>query len=155
MPREQINTPRHRFVRPVYDTPDGNLPVLVDGADTVAGASVVGVGYRYPNDGEGLVDGETWEHTPALHIGWHGDGINTQVNGDPADAHLDVFVEIHCDELLRIADGIRRTRETFPDGEHNLPAMHRIEIATLTRPEAQKLIRVVKRARDAVFGADE
>lgn len=140
MPREQINTPRHRFVSPIRNPEDGP-----DGP-------ITGYGYRYPLDGEGLVDGEAWEFTPALHIGWHGDGSGAQQNGDPNDSHLDVFVEIHADEILRIADGIRWVRENLTPAP---AAMHRIEITSLTRPETQKLIRVLKRARDAVFGADE
>lgn len=135
MPREQINTSRHRFASPVREVKDG---------------PVVATAFRYPNDGEGLRDDETWELTPALYIGWHGDGIG-HPEGTPTDSHLDVFVEIYADELLRIADDIRAAEKRGKP----YPKMHRVEIVSLTRPETQKLIRVLKRARNSVFGADE
>lgn len=101
-----------------------------------------GWSFKYPQDGDGLEPGEEWENSPYLQIGWH-------AGNDLEQGTLIVSMTVNADEVLRAAEEITRIRADHPVKDWDFSA------GSLTRPEAQKLIRVAKRARDQVFGADE
>lgn len=134
MPREQINTPPRRTV-----TKPSKSNGLKPGE----------VGIHFTQDGDQLRDGEHWEDTPVLLIGWHREGDHA---GLPGDGCVQVHMLVDADEVLRAADKIRRTRES-PD----VPGYPRWEFSTtvLSRAETQKAIKTIRRARDAAYGADE
>jgi len=136
MPKEQINTPARRLVGWMRED-DGTY-------STTSWFS------GWAQDGETLKENEHWENTPVLHIGWHGN------SGSLDDSSLILEFEIDADEVLRAAAQIQARRESFQAGSgDSLIESWPFGTVVLTRPEAQKLIRVTKRARDAVFEADE
>lgn len=127
MPKEQINIPARRVI-----TEHG--PGLKPGEWAMGWAQ----------DGEGLSEGQHWENTPALDVAW-GPSI-----GD--EKSMQFHMEVDADEVLRAAAEIQRLRDT-PD----VPGLTswRFSTVVLSRTEAQKAIKVIRRARDAVYGADE
>lgn len=134
MPREQINTPARRTI----STPTG-----------ANGLKPGEIGMHFAQEGEGLDEGQYWEYTPALFVGWN----RPTDHGMPSeDGCIQFHLNVDPDEVLRAADDIRRTREN-PD----LPGYAHWTFSTvmLTRPDTQKAIRFVRRARDAAFGGDE
>jgi hypothetical protein len=84
-------------------------------------------------DGDGAVEQSVETYTdPAVHVNWHG-------AGNDRTGHVQVSLE--CD---------RSYLEKFPDearGDRYSPV--------LSRSEVNKLIRILRRARDQAYGRDE
>jgi hypothetical protein len=143
MPREQINTPARRTVstylpeRPDPTDPTGRT--VLEGNGLNPGDTAFG----WANDGDRLHDGEHWENTPTLHIGWSAAALDTS---------MVLYLDVDCDEVLRAAEQIKRLRENELLA---CPDEWQFSTVVLTRSEVQKLIATTRRARNSVFGADE
>ena len=148
MPREQINTPARRTITLMRDE-NGEL----DG----------GWAQGWYDPMQSVPEGTAVEPTAVLAVAWRGGHVGTD---DPDGACMYLVMQIGADEVLRKADQIRANRLIeFDPGElpKGVPAARLdqsgevviFETVALSRPEAQKLVRATKRARDAVFGADE
>lgn len=134
MPREQINTPARRTI---------TLPTGSNGLKPGE------FGLHFAQDGDALEEGQHWEDTPTVSVGWDRPGDH----GLPSEEGCIQFhVSVAADEVVRAAAEITRTREN-PE----LPGLNQVTFSTvaLSRVEAQKSIRVIRRARDAAYGADE
>lgn len=134
MPREQINTPARRTI---------TLPTGSNGLKPGE------FGMYFARDGEELADGQHWEDTPTLFIGWHRSGDH----GLPSEEGCVQFhMTVDADEVLRAAEDIRRGRDNpnVPGHEH-----WTFSTTNLSRAETQNAIRFVRRARDAAYGSDE
>jgi hypothetical protein len=129
MPREQLNTPARRVI---------TEPTKTNGLQP--GEWAMG----WAEDGEPLHDGEHWENTPTLYVGW-------AKNDDGLDHGMQIYIDIEATEVLRAADAIRENKEKTG----YLQESWQFYTVSLKRDEAQKIIRVTRRARDAVFDADE
>lgn len=130
MPKEQINTPSRRLVIQMRDK-DGKLD---------------GYAFGWAQDGDALHDGEHWEETPVLYIGW----------SHNIETVMQASIEVGAEEVLRAAEEIKRTRKLADEGA-GIPGHQSwiFDTTALNRAEAQKLIRVTRRARDQVFEGDE
>lgn len=135
MPKDQINTPARRTI---------TLPTESNGLKPGE------FGLHFAQNGDALAEGQHWEDTPTLFIGWDRPGDHS---GPPLDhGCIQFHMTVAADEILRAAAEITRTRE-----HSELPGLDRFTFSTVTlsRAETQKAIRSVRRARDAAFGADE
>jgi len=134
MPKEQINTPARRLVGWMRED-DGSL-------------STTQWFTGWAQDGDVLHDGEHWENTPVVFVGWS--------NHDRLGDSLQISVSVDAEEILRMAKNIEHNRALGLEGAGvTVPDQYEFSTIVMSRPEAQKLIRTAKRARDAVFGADE
>jgi len=119
------------------------------------------------NDSEKAPANSIEEFTPAVSIAWTNG--STEDDG-PEGSSMRLVIQISSDEILREADQIRRYRaetrpaeikpEDLPEGVLAAIVSYPPEVVTfnttgLTRQEAQKMIRVARKARDQVHGADE
>lgn len=134
MPREQINVPPRRTV---------TLPTRTNGLKEGE------VGIHFTRDDEGIEDGQHWEYTPTVFVGWD----RAADHGSPMETGcVQIHMTVAADEVLRMAAEIERTRSI-----DELSGLDRVTFSTtvLPRPEVQKGIRALRRARDAAFEADE
>lgn len=100
----------------------------------------------WAQDGDRLEDGQHWEETPVLFVGW----------SHTVEAVMQVSMEVAAEEVLRAAAEIKRTRKLADEGAGITGYQSWIfDTIALNRAEAQKLIRVTRRARDQVFEGDE
>lgn len=144
MPKESINTPPRRVF---YNGPDGELGFFTEpGGDS-------GQAGPYPDATHHV------EAMPVLTVRW---GKSEPHLGQEEDGS--VYFELHIaeEELLRMADQIRRDRdpEYVPPVDEPKYAgvwwsnMVEFSTAVFSRAELQKLIKVTRRARDAAYGED-
>lgn len=142
MPREQLNTPMRRVITtPRSEREDpGNPGTFFEGNGLQPGEWAM----RWAVDGEPLRDGDHWENTPTLFLGW-------SKIADGLDPDMLVYIEVDADEVLRAADAIQRNKEATGFQQNTWM----FSTVRLTRDEAQAIVRVARRARDAVFGGDE
>ena len=99
-----------------------------------------GYGCGWTPDDEPLSMNQHWEETPVVYVGW----------SHEIEPVIQITVEVDPDEVLRAADEINRARARKVNGSDVFFATTK-----LSRAEAQKLIKVTRRARDQVFGGDE
>jgi hypothetical protein len=127
MPRQQLNIPQRRVVTQIVE--DGK---------------VTGHASRWAEEGDRLRDGEHWEESPILHLGW---SPTTDLGLEGAI----VYIDVDADEVLRAAEEVKRNREVFGNGA---TSYHQFHTVVLKRSEMQEIIKTVRRARDAVFEPD-
>lgn len=133
MPREQINTPARRTI---------SEPTESNGLNPGE------YGLHFAQDGDELHEGQHWEDTPTLYVGWHRPNDHSL----PSESGcVQLHMSVDADEILRAAAEITRARENT-----DLPRVHRWTFSTvnLSRAETQTAIRLVRRARDAAYGKD-
>lgn len=129
MPREQLNTPARRVI--TTPMPDNGLQ---------PGEWAMG----WAEDGVPLVDGQHFENTPVLSLGW-------SKIADGLDPDMIVYIDVEATEVLRAAELIRENEQKTG----YLQESWQFHTVKLSREEAQHVIRTMRRARDAVFGGDE
>lgn len=155
MPYNQINTPARRLVTTAMpERPDPDNPgTFIEGNGLPEGHTAFG----WAQPGDILHDGEHWENTPTLFVGWSSGPISGSPDAAvPGDSSLQFTMEVDVNEVLRAAAEIERNRKLNAEGA-GVGELITWGFSTVVihRPEAQMLIRTAKRARDAVFGADE
>jgi hypothetical protein len=134
VPRQQLNTPARRTIT-VHD------PAIPNGLKP--GEWALG----WAEEGDRLHDGQHWENTPTLFLGW-------QTTGNLDHGPL-IYIQVDADEVLRAADEIKRNREQAAAGIV-APLEHwDFHTVVLTRDEMQQIVRTTRRARNAVYGGDE
>jgi hypothetical protein len=152
MPREQINTPARRTITTFLpDRPDpNNRGGTLKGNGLSEGEWALG----WAQPGDMLHDGQHWESTPVLLVGWSKAGPDDL----PGDS-LQLVMDVNTEEVLRAAETIKHNRELYAQGQVAAPDpeydMWSFSTVVISRPEAQKAIATVRRARNAVFGTDE
>lgn len=146
MPYNQINTPARRVITQMFDQPTSDSAPVPNG---------YALGWAQP--GDILLDNQHWENTPTLFVGWSSGPISGSPDAAvPGDSSLQFTMEVDVNEVLRAAAEIERNRKLNAEGA-GVGELITWGFSTVVihRPEAQMLIRTAKRARDAVFGADE
>ncbi len=155
MPRERINHPRLRTIT----TPNGMNGLRDD---------EWGLHFE-PDDQRPLDRGEYREPSMVVSLVWVAETPHPTGLGAPPSNYLTIEVEVAADEVLREADAIRarRARAALPWAEANPgvpepltkpePTYETSIFSTvaISRHNAQKLIAMTRRARNAVFGGDE
>lgn len=133
MPREQINTPARRIITEATPT-NGFEPGQW--------------GSHFADRMEPLGDGQYVEDSPVLMVGWN----RPEDSGLPTQGSLRFDMHVSTTEIMRVAEMIQRMKE---DGTVAIPAEWEFSTTTINRVEANKAIRIIRRARDAAFEADE
>jgi hypothetical protein len=133
MPREQINFPKSH-------------PAVVTGISPAE---------PWPSDTPPTFGEVTYDYVdPRLHVNW------LRVD-DFGAGHVQLSLEAHPQDILGRANDARAILDKLapaaPGEMQTLSADTSIfqYTPTLTRDEINKLIRVLRRARDAVYGSDE
>lgn len=88
--------------------------------------------------GEVLKDGDVIQEEPSLDVNW------------TKDRHVQISIEAPIDWWQRFQESYAQEIEENPNRMH-----YAAFTETLTRAEINDMIRVLRRARDAVFGGDE
>lgn len=101
------------------------------------------------------------EDAPIVYLGWTSSN-NQSETGDPNSAYVQFHVEIAEEEILRMANEILKGRM---DAGKSLQRSHPVHVwhsqprtfstTVLNRTELNRMIKTIRRARDAVFGSDE
>lgn len=126
MPREQINTPARKTIT---DFEDGQW------------------GSHFTDRIEPLAENQYTEDTPHLSVGWH----RPEEHGLPDQGSLQFHMHVSVTEVMRVAEMIKRMKAD----EIAIPAHWEFSTIAINRTESNKAIRVIRRARDAAFEADE
>lgn len=148
MPKEQINTPNEMWSRQYEDGTRGWVSRLPE------------------DDINNQPEGTYVEERPTVYLVWD---KPKNPEGAPESGYIGFAVSISEEEVLRAAEDIKRDRiarkaeyDALPDNVRPAkPAVwydRKVEFRTgqeLSRQEANNLIRVTRRARDARYGSDE